>query len=487
MNKKITNPEKILEAVIAFSSETNFYKLLSVILTKMREITKCEAGTLYVLRDEKLYFTIVHNERLNIFTYKEDTSIPPVEVNPANVDSICVYCVINNQIVNIDDVYENAEFNFQGPRKYDAMTGFKTQSMLVFPLSDLHGHVIGVIQLINSRDSSGSIAPFDRNWEHTIWSLSHIAAIALMNVRYVDEIKELFYSFVKIMTAAIDERTPYNANHTINVAEYTRQFVRCLRDLSEPGSPYHMDDNREEQLVMAAYLHDIGKVVTPNEVMDKATRLGHRLPFILQRFEIKRLHEKVKYLSGEIKKDEYDVQIAFLNDTQSFIEQINKAGFLSDEDLKRVRTLSQIAYTDESGNIHPVFDNIDVECLSVRRGTLTTAEREIMQEHVRVTERLLNNIKFNKQYEHVPGWARSHHEFIDGTGYPNGTAHNHIPVEVRILTMLDIYDSLTANDRPYRNVIPHDTAVNILHSMVAEGKLDGEIVRLFEQSGIGQT
>lgn len=491
MNKNI-NYEKILESIIAFSTETNFYKLLDIVLTKMREITNCEAGTLYVLRDDKLYFTIVHNEKLGIFTYEEDTNIPPVDLNHnrqlESIENVCAYCAIKNQMVNIGDVYENAEFNFQGPRKYDAMTGFRTQSMLVFPLSDLNGNIIGVIQLLNSRgisdSDSGKIVPFDKDWEQTIWSLSHISAIALMNVRYMAEIKELFNSFVRIMTAAIDERTPYNANHTINVAEYTRKFIQYLRGQFDPDSPYHMDENREEQLIMAAFLHDIGKVVTPIEVMDKESRLSGRLPLIIQRLEIAKLYEKVKFLSGQITQDEYNSQIEFLNDTRIFIERINTAGFLNDGDLERVKTLSKIVYTDEDGNTVPVLDDSAIECLSIRKGTLTDAERNIMQEHVSVTERLLNNIKFNAQYENVPAWAKSHHELIDGKGYPHKKIGSQIPLEVRILTMMDIYDALTANDRPYKRVTPHETALKILYSMVDEGKLDGNIVKLFAESGI---
>ena len=475
---------KILEAIVAFSSETNYHKLLDIVLTKMRDITNCEAGTLYMERENKLFFTIVHNEKLDIFTYEEDTNIPPVELKQEIIENVCAFSAINKKIINIDDVYESSEFNFQGPRKYDAMTGFRTQSMLVFPLSDLHDNVIGVIQLLNARDEAGNVVPFKKDWEHTIWSLSHISAIALMNVRYVDEIRELFASFVKIMTAAIDERSHYNANHTINVADNTRRFAEYLRGRFEPGSPYCLSESQEEQLVMAAYLHDIGKVITPIEVMDKATRLGDRLQFILHRVEVKRLCDKVMSLTGKMTAEVFGEQSALLDEALVFIDRADKAGFLPDEDLEKVKALKQIVYTDENGETHRVFDDTDIDCLSIRKGTLTDKERDLMQEHVSITERLLTNIKFNKQFENVPGWAASHHEFIDGTGYPHKTAGGEVPVEVRILTMMDIYDALTASDRPYRKVMPHEVALKILRSMVEEGKLDGEVVELFAESDI---
>ena len=342
-----------------------------------------------------------------------------------------------------------------------------------------------IITLIYPIISVAVLFVFSLVFRYIADKIAHITAIAQMNARHFAEVKELFNSFVRVMTAAIDERTPYNANHTVNVAEYTRQFVRYLRSKFQHESPYHMDENREEQLIMAAYLHDVGKIVTPLEIMDKASRLGERLPVIMQRFEIKKLYDKVMFLSGSMEKDEYDRQAGHIADTQAFVERVDTAGFLPDEDIERVKTLAQISYVDNDGNDACVFDESDIVSLSTRKGTLTEAERGIMENHASVTERLLGNMKFNKELEHVPSWAKSHHEFIDGSGYPYKLTDSQIPVEVRILTMMDIYDALTASDRPYKKAVPHDRAIKILLSMVDEGKLDGEIVQLFADSGIG--
>lgn len=315
--------------------------------------------------------------------------------------------------------------------------------------------------------------------------IAHITAIAEINEKHFAETKELFNSFVKVMTAAIDERTPYNANHSIKVAGYTGQFIRYLREKYELGSPYHMDENREQQLVMAAYLHDVGKIVTPLEVMDKASRLGSRLPAVMDKFAIKKMFDRVQFLSGKISETEYNAGVENINDTLAFVERVNTAGFLPDEDIERVKALKQITYIDDSDNTVSVFDDSDIVSLSTRKGTLTDAERGIMEEHANVTERLLGNMKFPGELEHVPAWAKSHHEFIDGTGYPHKIAAEQVSIEVRILTMMDIYDALTARDRPYKRAMPHDGAVKILRAMVDEGKLDGELVRLFIESEIG--
>jgi len=207
---------------------------------------------------------------------------------------------------------------------------------------------------------------------------------------------------------------------------------------------------------------------------------------IMQRFEIKKQYDKVMFLSGNMKQNRYEKQVETLDDTITFIERINTAGFLPDEDLERVKTLSGIVYEDNDGNTLPVFDEDDIVSLSTRKGTLTDAERGIMEEHASVTERLLGNMKFSEDLADVPGWAKSHHEFLDGSGYPYKIANEEVPVEVRILTMLDIYDALTARDRPYKKAAPHDVAIKILRSMVEEGKLDGELVELFIESGIRQ-
>ena len=314
--------------------------------------------------------------------------------------------------------------------------------------------------------------------------IAHITAIAEMNERHFVEVKQLFDSFVRVMTATIDERSPYNANHTVRVAEYIRQFARFLRENLPPDSPHHLDESREEQLVMAAYLHDIGKIVTPPEIMDKSTRLGDRLSEVMYRSEIKKLNDKLMFLSGQTEKDEYERQANLMLGTQEFVERINTSGFLADEDLARVETLTDITYKDYSGNTATVFDECDIVSLSIRRGTLTDAERGVMEEHVGVTGRLLDNMKFNENLEYVAQWAKSHHELMDGSGYPDKLSGNQIPIEVRILTVLDIYDALTARDRPYKRAVPHDKALDILTSMVNEGKLDGEIVSLFAKSGI---
>jgi len=476
---------KVLEIIVAFNNERDFFKLLDTILSKMRDIANCEAGSLYVVQDEKLHFTIVHNEKLGVFLSGEEITLPPVSLDQTNIENVSAFSAINNSVVIIDDVYDNTEFNFQGPKNYDAITGFKTQSMMVFPLLDLHENVIGVIQLINSRGAGNEIIPFDKNLEFAFRSISNIAASALANMQNIEEISGLFYSFVRVMSQAIDERTPYNVHHAKQTAEYAKGFILYLRGRFPEGDPFHIDKKREEQLILALLLHDIGKVVTPLDIISKETRLGNRHSVLRQRFVIKKLQIQVEHLSGRMSGEEYQSVSQDFDEKVEFVERINIAPFLDDEHIQRAQGLSQMAYIDENGQESPIFEPYDMECLSIRKGTLTTAERDVMQEHVAVTGRLIDNIKFNKQYENVPDWVKKHHEFLDGTGYPEHITQDNIPMEARIITMLDIFDALTANDRPYRKATSYEGSINILRAMAEEGKLDAQLVSFFADSGVG--
>ncbi len=475
---------KILDAVVAINSETNYYNLLNIILQKMRDVTNCDAGTLYILDGGKLHFKIMHNDQLNIYKLKDDDiNLPPVVLNENNIENVCAYCAIKKELINIADVYENAEFNFQGPRNYDKLTGYRTCSMLVYPLQDIANDVVGVIQLINAKDrTTGSVVKFNEALHDPLMSLSKIAAVMLSNIHYTEEIKEQFNSFVKIMSAAIDERTPYNANHTKMVAKYSERFAEYLGNRFVPGEPLYFDQNRKEQLVMAAFMHDIGKIVTPLEVMNKPTRLGPHLDDIKQKLEIKKLQETVAFLrgTGASTQEEYDAAIERLNETYRLINEVNEAPFVPKEKLDLLTEMADISYVNDAGASEPILSEYEWKALKIQKGTLTDDEFKIMKEHVTVTGRLLENITFNRYYKDVKIWAAQHHELLDGTGYPGRLKD--LPPEVCILTIIDIFDALTSSDRPYKKAMPYEKALQILKSMVDEGKLHAELVELFSQS-----
>ncbi|MCL2874172.1 MAG: HD domain-containing protein [Defluviitaleaceae bacterium] len=482
--------EKIFEVVLAFNSVNDRTELLNIILTKMMEITYSDAGTLYTVDDDKLNFRIIKNKTLGIFQSSEtdEINLPPIILDKNNIQNVSAYSAIKNEIVLVDDVYaENERFNFSGPKKYDNMTGYSTRAMLVLPICTQRGNdneVLGVIQMINPIDPiTGGPGVYGNIYEPPIVpALAKIAANTLANLTYVRDLRLLLRSFAAVMTQAIDERSPYNNNHTQNVAQYCEKFATHLGRIFPQGHAFHFDSLHTERLVLAALLHDIGKIITPLSVMDKSDRLGQRLEAIRYRFELKKCQIEIDWLHKRINNEQYAVEKEMTADYQLLVEHINTIGFLTDEHMENVLKLRSLTYKNTEGAVVPLLDEGDIDALSIKKGTLTASEREIMQQHVVITGRLLDKIPFWKYYGDVPQWARSHHEFLDGTGYPQKLSGAEVPIESCIITIMDIFDALIDDDRPYKKGIPIDKSLKILEKMADEGKLHKELVQLFTES-----
>jgi len=486
---------KLLEIIMAFHHEKDYYELLNILLTKMMEFTNADGGTLYMVEDGMLHFRIMKTVSLGIAQGGRDKiDLPPIRLDENNIGNISAYAAIKNEFVCIDDVYDSTAFIFVGPKEYDKMTGYRTGSMLVFPLTTSAGvdepsEVIGVIQLINAMDrETGLFKPFDDAPEEIdiLRALANISANALANLIYAKEIRDLFYSFVRVMAKAIDERSPYTVNHTNHVARYCTDFTVYLGGRFPEGHAYHLDDNRREQLAMAALLHDVGKIITPLEIMDKPDRLGTELDRIRLRFAVKKEQTENSYLKREISEARYVEAKEELAKALELVQTANTAGFLDDGVIGQIEKLAAYTYTDEAGRSAPLLTPANLDALTVRKGTLTETERLIMQEHVSVTGRLLEQMKFNQAYREVPVWAKSHHEFLDGSGYPQNLKGSQIPTETCILSIMDIYDALVARDRPYKRALPPEQALGILTEMADAGQLHKELVHLFIESGAWQ-
>lgn len=470
--------EQLLELNIRLATEHDSDELLRAMLNIGMDLTSCDGGTLYLLEEGALRFhlMITRSRSISKGGHGETVDLPPV---PLKEENVCAWTAIHKQIVNIPDVYESERFDFHGPRRYDAMTGYRTESMLVVPLTDDREDVIGVLQFINALDAGGRVVPFDERFNRIIYALGCQAATRLTNLRYSRELTELLQSFVQVMSTAIDARTPYNANHTRNMALYAERFLDWLR---ESGNPIAMDEQTEEEFLMAVWLHDVGKLVIPLAVMDKPTRLGEKEQRITARWRIMRLLNTLHAATGESTSAETAETAAALDAGEHLIREINGASILQDDKLAALRALGARRFVDENGVSRPWLEPDELEALSVRKGTLTAKERETMRSHVVYTAKLLSQIKFTGGYRHVPVWAGDHHEFLDGTGYPAHKTADELPMPVRLLTILDIFDALTAKDRPYKKGLPVERALEILATMADEGQLDRSILALFEQS-----
>jgi len=468
---------------LAFNEEVDYVNLLDIILTNMMELTHSDAGTLYILEDDKLYFRILKNKSLGLYQIaKPDAEIdlPPIPLNITTIDNVAAFCAVHNEVVIEEDIYESTQFNFSGPKNYDKLTGYRTRSMLTMPLSSSwegDQEVLGVIQLLNATDPvTGDAMSYDNSYPpQLVMAVAKIATNTLANLTHMQEIHQLFHSFVAVMTQGVDERSPYTRFHSQNVSKYCSAFAEYMASRHTSGHPYYFSKNHRERLAIAATLHDIGKIITPQYILDKAKRLRNRqIEAIRYRFQIKRL----QLLLAHSHEDE----IRVVDDALNLIEEVNDLNYISDELCERIYEIIKINYEDSAGIIKPILTEDELAALSVQKGTLSPKERAIIQEHVSVTGRLLDKVTFWKYYKGIAKWARDHHEFLDGTGYPQGLYEDEINFETRIITIMDIFDALTADNRPYRKSMPPTRAMEILQEMAKEGKLDKRLVQMFYDS-----
>lgn len=299
-----------------------------------------------------------------------------------------------------------------------------------------------------------------------------------------DKYKELFYSFVRAMSKAIDERTPYNGTHTRHMVWSGGRFLDFInRRAAAAGRNIPFGPGEREEILMSIWLHDVGKLVIPLSIMDKERRLRpEEETAICYRMEIIRLGSRVDYLEGRLSLREMKELIHTTRELEDLIYQINRWGDVDDASLKRLWDMQQLTYEDTDGNRLPWLTGEEYQALSVVKGTLTPEERRIMEGHVAYTDQVLSELQFPGSFSHVRQWAAAHHELLDGSGYPKGLKGDAIPYQVRIITILDIFDALVADDRPYKPGIPVDRALDILTRMARKGKLDSRLTELFVES-----
>ena len=468
---------KIMHIGIELTTENDKNKLLAGILQKGMEITNCDAATLYLYKENALHFKIMKTLSMGVSRGEdgeEITDMPPV---PFKEDNVCAYTAIHREIVNIGDVYHSETFDFSGPKRYDALTGYRTQSMLVVPLENTEGDLLGVLQMMNAMDTQGKVIPFDEEYEMVIRALGSLTAIALTNIRYLNEMKLQLHSFVEAMATAIDQRTPYNGSHTRKVAEYALLLADKINEKAKNGEIDQVfDEDRKEKLGLAALLHDIGKMIIPLSVMNRATRLDRDKKAVEDRFALLEAYVRIDMLEGRLMKEEGESRLQEIRDALAFIDRIDAAGFLTKEDIDRVQAIAAMKYVTTEGKEIPFLTPKERTCLSVQKGTLTDEMRKIMESHVEMTSRILDKVYFNSNYMNVPKWAGQHHEFLNGTGYPAHLTADDLDLETRILTVTDIYDALTSTDRPYKKPMPREKALDILRSMAEEGKVELRLV-----------
>jgi HD-GYP domain-containing protein (c-di-GMP phosphodiesterase class II) len=491
--------KKLSDIGRALSGVYDLNTLLEMIVDQARNFTNADAGTLYIVEENTLRFKIVQNDSLKIrMGGKDGESIPfaPVELNESNVSA---YVALKGLSVNIPDVYNTDLFDFTGPKKFDQSSGYRSQSMLVVPMRDHYGDVIGVLQLLNATNfTTGAVTTFSQDYESLTESLASQAAVSITNAKLISNMAELFEAFVKVMATAIDEKSPVTGGHIRRVADLTLTMADVIHNTKEgPYKDITFTQDQIYELRIAAYMHDIGKVTSPVEIVEKAKKLQTifdriqyirlRMTYISQKIRLDGQNAQIELLKNgsdpkKLKDLEKETQVKLkeITEIREFINKCNEPGeFLDDEIIDRLREISQMTYTDDTEQQQPFLTEDELLNLSIRRGSITETERKKMQDHAAVTLKMLKQIPFTKKLKNIPDFAGAHHEFINGKGYPLGLKGDEIPFEGKLMAVTDIAEALTASDRPYKKAMPLETVYRILRSMAEKEELDNTLVELF--------
>ena len=530
--------QRLIDIGIALSSERDHNRLQEQILLETKRIANADGGTLYLMTedDRALSFAIVRNDTLDI--RMGGTTGVPIPFDPLplydessipNYSNVATAVALNRMAVNIPDAYESRTFDFSGTHAFDLKTGYRSQSFLTLPLLNSENSVIGVLQLINARESSGTVIPFSPNLQPIIEALTSQAAVALDKEMLILGQRVLLDSFIELMAGAVDAKSAYTGGHCQRVPYLTKSLARAACDSDHPTFR-DFDLNEEEwyELHLAAWLHDCGKVTTPEFVVDKATKLEtiyNRIHEIRARFEILRRDAEIECLKAKLAGgDPAELDAAFeaacrqLDADFAFVAASNLGGeFFAADDVERLRQIGRrvwfrhfdhtlgLSWEERArlGDVEPPdgptpqfllddrhdhktaeYDNGELYNLSIARGTLTAEERRKINDHIVVTIDMLEQLPFPRSLRRVPEIAGGHHEKMDGTGYPRGLTRDEISLPARMMAIADIFEALTAADRPYKKAKKLSECLRIMGFMRNDAHIDPDLFELFLRSGV---
>jgi HD-GYP domain-containing protein (c-di-GMP phosphodiesterase class II) len=494
----------------AISSERDIGKLLGLILEKSRYVTGADAGSVYIVegqslnpRERTVRFMVSQNDSVDI-NFSEHTF-------PVDDKTIVGRAIISRQLINIPDLAREKH-----DRRFDQSSGYQTRSMLTLPMINQRDEVIGVIQLINRRkegapprlkapiDFDEHVVPFDKRSEELTATLAAQAGISLENTLLYEDIRRLFEGFVNASVTAIESRDPTTSGHSQRVATLTVGLAEMVDRVDGIYQGVHFTDDHLKEIEYAALLHDFGKVGVRERVLVKAKKLYEdERETLLQRFDYirkwieadstKRKLEMIlrdgpaaieKHL-GELDGDEKK-RLSEVDDFVAFILKANEPTVMAEGSFERLADIAQHRYVDPRGEPRPFLTPSEMDALKLPRGSLTAQERLEIESHVVHTYNFLENIPWGRRLGRIPTIAGSHHEKLDGTGYPRGLKGDEIRIESRMMTISDIFDALTASDRPYKKAVPLEKALDILGFEVKDGKCDKELLRIFVESKVWQ-
>lgn len=490
---------------IALSAEKDTRSLLNHILMGAKSLTSADGGSIYSVTDDQMVkFEIVTTDSLKISLGDKEghsvkfPSIPLYKDGAPNTSTVVSRAVLENKNINIPDVYDVDGYDFSGTKEFDKSTGYRTRSILTIPMKNHEDKIIGVLQLINAIDKeTGEVCDFYEEDVQLAESLASQAAVTLTTKKLIDQQKELFESFIQLIATSIDEKSPYTGGHCKRVPELTMMIAEaCSAQLSGKLKPFKLNSKDRYELLIAGWLHDCGKVTTPEYIVDKSTKLEtiyDRIETIQARAEILKRDAKIFFLEKKLLNDqgqsseelaqlekEYSEIVEKIDDDMSFLRKINIGGeFMDDSHKERLEEIASATWVNHVGETVSYLNENEVYNLSIERGTLTHEEREIINHHIVVTNKMLESLPFPDHLKNVPEYAGGHHERIDGKGYPNGLMGFEMSVQARIMAVADIFEALTASDRPYKDGKKVSECLHILGRMKLDHHIDPDIFDVF--------
>ncbi|WLT33129.1 HD domain-containing phosphohydrolase [Geothrix sp. PMB-07] len=486
--------ERLHEVGRALASEQNLDRLMDLILTQARELLQAEAGSIYLLSGEA-----PKREMLFAHTQNAKVKLPFHRVTmPVSLRTLAGFVALTGQCLNIEDVYRiPADSPFTFNDSFDRQAGYRTTSVLVVPMQDTEGEVLGILQLLNRvEEDAGGIGTFSAEDERLAQSLAGQAAVAVRNAQLREEIEQLFEGFVAASVTAIEARDPVTSGHSGRVADLTVGLAEAVN--ATPNGVYGellFTDRQLREIRYASLLHDFGKVGVREQVLVKAKKLEpSQLEIILQRLRQRELEQALDLLSGAWKGGEAFDRTRWdqvIGDRQAeterlmqLIRQSNEPTVMAQGVAEGLGLLEELTFTHWSGERRGLVESEDVARLRIRKGSLSEAERLEIESHVTHTFRFLERIPWTRDLAGVPEIAYAHHERLSGKGYPRQLGEPEIPVQSRAMAIADVFDALTARDRPYKGAVPLDRSLSILEEEAREGAIDRPLLDLFIEAKV---
>lgn len=505
--------EQLNEVGAALSRERHITALLDQILLAAKRLTRADGGTLYRMSEDKqaLHFEILHTDSLGIAMggnsgrRVELPDLPLLDsAGQPNNNMVAVCAVMNRRTINVADAYTDSTYDFSGTRRFDRLNSYRSKSLLAVPMKDQQGQIIGVLQLINSvHPVTGDIQPFSIADQSLVESLASQAAIALSNRLLMTQLENLFESLIRLINTAIEDKSKYTGGHCSRVPELTLMLADAAAQTTQgPLAAFTMSEQDRYELKIAGLLHDCGKITTPVHVVDKATKLQtlfDRIGLIDTRFEVLKRDAQIAALRKQLSlrvcvdpqaealaESDLHAELTVLDADRDFLRVANMGSeAMDDAALARVEALASGRTWRNPEGQQVVFLSPDEQHnLSIRAGTLTAAERGVINHHIVATNKMLEQLPWPSHLRRVPEFAGGHHERMDGKGYPKGLRREQMSVQARIMGIADIFEALTAADRPYKKGMTLSQAIGILRKLKDNGHIDPDLFDVFMSEGV---